>query len=71
MVDEWGNLFVYKIEEKDSALKTILLLDITSSDYVARTSSESDELRLISINLLLGIIYIDFGAKENLTKRIE
>ena len=47
VVDEWGNLFVYKIEEKDSALKTILQLDITSSDYVSRTNSKSEEIRRI------------------------
>lgn len=47
VVDEWGNLFVYKIEEKDSALKTIPLLDITSSDYIARTTTESEEIRRI------------------------
>ena len=47
VVDEWGNLFVYKIEEKGSELKTTLLLDITSSDYIARTTSESEEIRRV------------------------
>ena len=47
VVDEWGNLFVYKVEENGTTLKTTLLLDVTSSDYVSRTSSESDELRRI------------------------
>ena len=40
-------MFVYKIEEKGSELKTNLLLDITSSDYIARTTSESEEIRRV------------------------
>ena len=48
VVDEWGNLFVYKIEENNSVLKTTSLLDITSSDYLARTSTEcSGQIRRI------------------------